>query len=58
MAFKLFEFSEKFLIGAFLIKLTQLEKTINNKLLICWEIPLSKLEVDHVFCDLYTSSVR
>ena len=54
MPFKLVEFLERFMNGAFLITLTQYEKTgISGKYLFRWkpkiQIPLSKLEIVHIF---------
>ena len=49
---------ERFMTGAFLIKLTQLEKTGSiGKIFIPLgnlKIPFSKLEIVHVFCTIYT----
>ena len=56
MPLNIFEFQKQFMTGAFLIKLTQFEKTgsINELLIPVVSLKihsLSKLEVDHVFHD-------
>ena len=64
MVLKLFKFLEPFLIDTFLLKVTQFEKTGSiSKLFISLgdliiKFHFSNLEVDHVFCDLYTFAVR
>ena len=64
MALKLFEIVEQFMMGTFLLKLTQFEKTrsirktfisLGNLII---NFHFQNLEVDHVFHDLYTFAVR
>ena len=64
MPLKLFHFLEQFTNGAFVMNLTQFEKTGSmSRIFISLGNPeklvtLSKLEIDHFFRDLNTSAVQ